>query len=64
MIESAVCACAVGSAGRAQGKAQDEEDRSMKEAAGLADTPCARGGEEWHIGICGSLLAGSKKKGS
>ena len=45
-------------------KARAQEHRAMKRVAGLADKPCATGGEEWRIRICGSLLLGSRRKGS
>src|SRR6266704_3489052 len=50
--------------GRQEGKPRHQEHRFGKEAAGLADTSCASGGEEWRIGICMSLQAGSRRKGS
>src|SRR5437660_11484979 len=50
--------------GGQEGKPRHQEHRFGKEAAGLADTSCASGGEEWRIGICMSLQAGSRRKGS
>lgn len=59
-----LCGVPYGEKGRQEGKPRHREHYFGKKAAGLADTSCATGGEEWRIGICMSLQAGWRRKGS